>query len=232
MLRRITASKYAHVIKCKKPEGHIKRILYPSQKATSDALRYGRENEDNAVAAYKVLKGLHDCDITVTETGLHVGREFSFLGASPDRIVRDGNDEGLLEVKCPYSKQDMSPAEACTDKRFFCELVNTEVVLRKDNTYYYQIQGQMAITGHKWCDFVVWTNNGSPALSTNVERVRFDESFWETKVLPGLLYFARHALVPELLCKRLKRLGKLYLNCDYVPYIKHERRRSTKINEN
>lgn len=226
----ITASKFAQVIKCKKPDSRVKNILYPNRNAYSDALRYGHYNEENAVAAYKTLKHLHECNVIVTETGLHVHPEFSFLGASPDRIVTERGDEGLLEVKCPFSKQQMTPVDACTDKRFCDQLLNTEVLLKKDNAYY-QVQGQMGVRGHKWCDFVIWTNNGHAAQSTTVERIYFDEDFWNNKVLPGLLYFRRHALVPELLSRRLKRFGMLYLHCSYVPYIKYERMKKAQSKE-
>ena len=40
--------------------------------------------------------------------------------------------------------------------------------------YYFQVQGQLAITGKKWCDFVVWTLK-QPMY---VERIYFDENLW------------------------------------------------------
>lgn len=39
-------------------------------------------------------------------------------------------------------------------------------------------------------------------------------------MLPTLFHFIRRALVPELLIKRVKRLGKLYLNSQYVSFKK------------
>ncbi|CAN7943224.1 unnamed protein product [Ixodes hexagonus] len=108
--------------------------------------------------------------VQVRETGLHIHPNYSFIAASPDRIVTMGTEEGLLEVKCPPSKMGLTPEEACKYTDFCCEVVDGEVHLKgKKHPYYYQVQGQMAVTGHKWCDFVVWTNNKTVARSTHIE---------------------------------------------------------------
>lgn len=218
---RMTASMFSRLVRCIKPEWAIKQILYPGGDAYSEALSYGRRHEDDAVVAYTNLKSLYDVDVQVFETGLHIHPGFPFIAASPDRLVTDGKEEGLLEVKCPITKKGMTPEAACQDKKFCCEMVNGEVTLKTTHAYYYQVQGQMAVTGHTWCDFVVWTNNTDFANSTSIERVMFDKSFWVTNILPGLLYFAEHALFPEVITKRVKRLGQLYTKGKYVPFKKY-----------
>ena len=50
------------------------------------------------------------------------------------------------------------------------------VHLSTSRDYYLQIQGQMALTGATWCDFVIYTKKG-----LSVQRIRFDEKFWESK---------------------------------------------------
>ena len=45
--------------------------------------------------------------------------------------------------------------------------------LKKDHEYYDQVQGQMAITGTKWYDFVVYTS-----LGLNIDRMYFDAEHW------------------------------------------------------
>lgn len=49
--------------------------------------------------------------------------EKGWLGASPDGRVYDevSQSDGILEVKCPYSKCGMSPVQACDDPAFCCE---------------------------------------------------------------------------------------------------------------
>lgn len=79
----------------------------------------------------------------------------------------------------------------------------------------------MAVTGHKWCDFVVWTNNKTVARSTHTETIVFDEKFVEGELLPGLLYFAEHALFPEVLTGRIRRRRDLIEHGQYVSYKKY-----------
>lgn len=41
---------------------------------------------------------------------------------------------GIIEVKCPYSKREMKPEEACEDPKFFCKLVDSRVTLKHTHT--------------------------------------------------------------------------------------------------
>ncbi|CAN7981275.1 unnamed protein product [Ixodes pacificus] len=218
---RITASLFSAVIRCTKPEYLVKRILYPGPDAASEDMWYGRTHEGTAVAAYVELMAAYEQPMQVHETGLHVHQDHSFIAASPDRVVTIGTEEGLLEVKCPPSKIGQTPAEACQDRKFCCELVDGDVRLKKTHAYFYQVQGQMAVTGHKWCDFVVWTNNETVARSTNIETISFDAKFVERELMPGLLYFAEHALFPEVLTGRVRRRRDLVSQGKYVSYKKY-----------
>lgn len=125
---------------------------------------------------------------------------------------------GVLEVKCPLSKAGKTADGACADRNFCCALVNGEVYLKRNHSHYYQVQGQMAITGTDWCDFVIWTNAGNSGRSTHVERIYFDSVFWSTQLLPALLHFVKFALIPEVLTQRVRRRGKLCTNAKYVFY--------------
>ena len=58
-----------------------------------------------------------------TRSGFVVHPETGWLGASPDAWIHDPSCEspnGIAEFKCPYSKADMSPNEACEDPSFYC----------------------------------------------------------------------------------------------------------------
>ena len=71
----------------------------------------------------------------------------------------------------------------------FRELVNENVQLKRTCEYFFQIQGQMAICKAAWCDFVVWIGD-----SVSVERVLFDEHFWQLMVLCRLVpFYTDHA---------------------------------------
>lgn len=98
--------------------------------------------------------------------------------------------------------------------------VDNVVTLKRDHSYYYQMQGQLGVTGYSWCDFVILTKcEDSIAKSISMERIYIDVEFWESYLLPGLLYFYTQAVVPEKLTKRVKRFNKLYSeDAEYLSY--------------
>ena len=67
---------------------------------------------------------------------------------------------GLLEIKCPFAayERDLTPEEAC-ELPIFCAALgmNDRPELCKEHPCYHQVQGQLAISGLAWCDFVLWT---------------------------------------------------------------------------
>ncbi|XP_075539903.1 uncharacterized protein LOC142574772 [Dermacentor variabilis] len=216
-LGRLTASLFKQVCRCVKPESLLKTLLYPSERAAStEAMVYGRVHEKDAVGAYALLRRSLDRQVTLQETGLHIYSAHPLLAASPDRVVTVDGEEGILEVKCPFSKQGQCIKEACKDKKLCCRLEDGMAVLKTDHEYYIQIQGQLAITGHNWCDFVVWFGPNK----IHLQRIHYNKVFWETEVLPSLLHFMRHALIPEILTRRVKRLNKLYTKGQYVSHKK------------
>ncbi len=126
--------------------------------------------------------------------------ENGVLGCSADGLVYEASsgEQGVLEIKCPFSAADAPLLEVAAKSSHFCAkpTANGELVLKKSHAYYYQIQGNMAILGLKWCDFVLW----SPA-DIFVERIAFDKKLWfdmERK----LMHFFCHWLLPELLLKK------------------------------
>ena len=99
------------------------------------------------------------------------------LAATPDgKVVDFGCSQpfGILEVKCPSTKSAVTPLEACSDPKFFCRRVGDQCCLKTDHEYYAQVQGQLAITGAAWCDFIVYTFKGM-----SIERITFDQQFWD-----------------------------------------------------
>lgn len=62
-------------------------------------------------------------------------------------------------------------------KDFFASLCLEQSPYKKNHSFYYQVQGQMGVSGRKWCGFVVWTLKGM-----SVEKIMFDEAFWEKMV--------------------------------------------------
>ncbi|KAJ8872924.1 hypothetical protein PR048_026540 [Dryococelus australis] len=76
---------------------------------------------------------------TVQKCGL-VDIEYCILAATLDGIICN---TGILEVKCPHSTTICPAGVAREAKTFFCTL--------SDGKW------QLHVTGHSWCDLVVWT---------------------------------------------------------------------------
>ena len=79
---------------------------------------------------------------TVQKSGFIIHAENGCLGATPDGRVhaKASHSDSILEVKCPYSKREVSPDQACNDSAFCCELIQDEVRLKKSHPYYHQVQ--------------------------------------------------------------------------------------------
>lgn len=99
---RLTASMFKRIVRCRKPDSVVKEIPYPRNYKT-EAMHSGNVHEPDGVQAYEQIIACMDKNITVGYTGLHVHAEHAFIAASPDRLVFEGSDMGLLEVKCPFS---------------------------------------------------------------------------------------------------------------------------------
>ena len=155
---RLTASTFGSIIKRKKiTEKFVENIVNPKS-FTSSATTYGKSNEKAAISNYISKSGnhVHDC-------GLVIGYKFPFLAATRDGKVCDDGTTGIIEVKCPYSARDMTVKDACTTLPNFCLVRNNndEMSLKRNHEYYYQVQGQLMVTGAAFCDFIVFTRKDS-----------------------------------------------------------------------
>ena len=118
-----------------------------------------------------------------------------WLGAIQDFLVDDHTEKkpfGIGEVKCPLSKKDICIEDECKDKKFFLDITDGKVQLKKTHNYYYQIQGCMATLNVNWCKLVIFTN-----IDLHNERIHFDIEFWQN-IVPELSSFYSEYLLPEL----------------------------------
>lgn len=96
---------------------------------TSSAMQWGIDNEPLARLRYELLT-----ENIVEECGFFT-HESLMAGASPDGLI---GEDGLLEIKCPNTATHIET------------LKSQELPYQ----YYWQVMGQMWITGREWCDFV------------------------------------------------------------------------------
>ena len=194
---RITASNFGIVLKRRKsifPKSILNTILSSSKSSSCPApCKWGKQNETEALKQYVLHK---QNSVNVSSCGFVVSQASPWLGASPDFLINDPTESttvGLGEIKCPYSKRDETIDEACEDKTFFLSKVDGNVFLKRNHSYYYQVQGSLGILQLKWSDFIVYTKKG-----LHVERILFDDKLWKETMLPQLTEFYFEYVFPQI----------------------------------
>ena len=195
---RLTASTFGTVMKRKSNHQKLAQYLLERKMVPSTvrAIRWGREHEDVVFDIYSSEMNKHHPHLTLHKSGMYIG-EPGYLGASPDGVlVNDTNTIcGIIEIKCPYSAAKLTVKEACSlCNDFYCYLDdNSELNLKENHAYYYQVQGTMAITKADFCDFIIWTPKSMEIICIN-----FNSHVWET-ILPVLKNFYMQYMLPCIL---------------------------------
>ena len=104
--------------------------------AGNRATEWGRMNEEHGFTFYQRLAASHRTLHRlgrIETTGLHTHRNYDWLAGSPDGLI---DDDGLLEIKCPYSGR---------------------VPKTLPIHHYIQVQMLLECTDRKWCDLLVYT---------------------------------------------------------------------------
>ena len=134
--------------------------------------------------------------LTMQKCGFIIHPTKGWLGASPDVKVLDpwSEEVGIAKFKCPYSKQDLSPLEACADTKFCGEVVNGQFQLKRNHQYFHQVQLQLYVSRdmHSFCDFCVYT-----PVEVAVERI-YPCKEWEGTCIPHLEDYFKYML-PEII---------------------------------
>ena len=185
---RFTASKFHLISKRQRNHENFADTLLNPKPVTSKYLEHGKKYEPVALVEYEKFMSSRRTPVKVLPCGFVVSQGIPIIGATPDaRVIDFGcvDHFGLAEVKCPYTKHHVTPLDACSDPKFFMEkTTDTECKLKEDHPYYAQVQGQMAATGARWCDFIVYTSKG-----LYVQRIPFDPMFWRNLKQKLLSYY-------------------------------------------
>lgn len=161
-----------------------------SKAVRSKAIEHGRMFENKAIACLEEQIGRN-----VAKCGMFVDPIDQYMAASPDGII---DEKTIIEIKCPYSAKAMTPDEG-TEKRKVT-FWNRDGTINKSHKWYYQIQGQLKITGRMFCILAVWTN-----LGIKYESIAYDPDFYNSKMREQLKNFFYNCLLPELVDSRLER---------------------------
>ncbi|XP_078700043.1 uncharacterized protein LOC144926880 [Branchiostoma floridae x Branchiostoma belcheri] len=174
---RLTSSIFKQVCSRKKDHSSLAQRFLSAKNIQTAAMKFGIEHEPEAAKLYAEVTGNN-----VYLSGFAINPSAPHLGASPDRKVYEHNatdPHGLLEIKCP----DKHTFEECD----YLKKNNNDGTykLKTIHAYYYQMMGQMALTGIKWCDFLVKCKD-----NYHLERVRYDEEEWvRMKTALDVFYF-------------------------------------------
>lgn len=187
--KRLTASNFGRIVKLLDKTNRanvVKDLLYSTFKGNIYT-EYGQQNEHIAIRCFEQITGKK-----VEKSGLVVHKSYPYLAASPDGIIVQEN--AIIEVKCPYKARESSVEEACQRKEItFATFEEGQLKLKKEDKFYYQVQGQLHVTGAICCYFVVWTPKG---IAFQV--IEKDEDCWE-RMFPKLKTFYFDHMLPEIL---------------------------------
>ncbi|KAK3106464.1 hypothetical protein FSP39_020531 [Pinctada imbricata] len=217
---RITASNFYSVFTRmntyeQKPDSDMNNVIKlimgdASPNPNIKSLKFGRDSEPVAKSIYAQMYDKDHQAASTEECGLFLDKNYSYLAASPDMLVNCkccGN--GLLEIKCAMvPKCDVCKGFCACNVPDYLKFDNHVFVLKKNHKYFCQIQGQMAITGRKWCDLCVYTCNG-----THVQRVHFDDTYF-ANVTRQLVHFFNKFIAVEYIQRKQSTAGNVVEHVD------------------
>lgn len=167
--------------------GKKEKIFSPASLA---AIKHGNISEPISIKWYENTR-----NVIVEEWGFVVPKWDLYIGVSVDGVVlnSDGsNTGGMIEIKAPL--------------RMYAPLVsyiqNQKDGLVKDGdfshiwkTHYDQMQLGMAVLGKNWCDYIVYC---SPENSVFVQRIPFDQNYWNSVMYNSLKIIIQNDILPLL----------------------------------
>lgn len=149
-----------------------------------ERMRQGSVHEDVIRQLYE-----REFNVEVKEVGLAIPKWYPYIGSSLDGMV---GDDGCIEIK--YVREIKLPMRAVASKCKRLPDWRPNNATHLPQNYYAQMQGGMAITGRKWCDFVVYCHTTNELYT---EKIYFDPKYWNEFLFPKLRHF-REVVVPYI----------------------------------
>ena len=141
-------------------------------------MQRGIDLEPEARMAYEAVRG-----VVVEEVGFVDHPKIKMSGASPDGLI---GADGMVQIKCPKSTTHLTWMEA--------GVVPTE--------HFTQMQGEMAVTGRAWSDFVSYDNRFPEGLQLFIVRVPRDDAYIKDLETEVRVFLAGVDSMVERLLKR------------------------------
>lgn len=131
-------------------------------------------------------------NVEITETVFIVPKWEPRIGVLFKGNIKD--TDGMIEIKNPYEMY-----ESLSDHIYKISTGWKPQPFYHDHiweNHYAQMQGIMKITDKKWCDYIV---HSSQSNLRYVERILFNQEYWDNVLWPGLQHFLNNILEPLLL---------------------------------
>ena len=197
---RITASKFYRV--CTRADSTlanknldaknlVNEIMGNNNRIQTLAMKHGLAMEPHArkklIEVFKEQKHKH---VNGDEVGLIISPYYPHLGATPDLILNCScHDKFIVEIKCPDSIKNTAPS---VNNLNYLVCDDGVVKLKERHSYYFQVQGQMAITKIDEAIFFVYTHHGY-----FIQFIKFDPELW-IQMLSKFNYFWSKHVVTEI----------------------------------
>lgn len=122
----------------------------------------------------------------VKEVGVAIPKWNVRIGSSVDGLV---GDDGIIEIKCPfYMYEPIIEYNKKFNEGFIFEEGYHEHI---QEMYYAQMQGSLKILNRQFCDFIVFATESDEVF---VQRIFYDEKYWEETLCPGINSFIENYL--------------------------------------
>ncbi|XP_029907317.1 uncharacterized protein LOC115359119 isoform X2 [Myripristis murdjan] len=138
--------RFREICHLKPGTSHVEHLIFKMQKGTKD------QDKDKDQMLEALREYCKQVFVNWSPCGLVVHPDAPWLAAVPDGLVYDPSEThnyGLVHVRCPQIRSFVNSQ--------FLDFQRGALELRKNHAYYWQIQGEMMVTGTDWCDLVVYT---------------------------------------------------------------------------
>ncbi|KAL5021765.1 hypothetical protein ScPMuIL_000920 [Solemya velum] len=184
------------------PSSLIASVMGYTNTPTTTAMKHGLSMEPHAKTEYtSSMKRMHK-NFRAENVGIVLFKEKPYISASADLLTScKCCGEGLCEIKCPETIKDQIPT---AENLPYIDIKDDgELELKKNHSYYFQIQGQMGVLNRQFCDLFVYTAHGHMTV-----RIKFDKVFW-CCMLEQIDWFWKNHISRELLTQDIRQERKL-----------------------
>jgi len=158
---KITSTWVRRVVTSKDEKKTMAEMMNPVDISHLPFVIRGKQDEEKGVEY--LLKELGG-EAKAYPIGLVLHPEYSWLGASPDRLLHFEGAFCLVEIKNWY----VTSRQTCL---LDLPYLDRNLKLRHSHTYFYQVQTALAVTGLDYCFFVVHVKQST------VEKIERDDVF-------------------------------------------------------